>query len=95
MIGRFFTRALALILALTVFVLTLWFAFSLEPEGPAGWGVWAGLVVAGALGAFVIYRLMLHAGGIGTRYHERTGAGMMLGMGYESNRRNWEDDELD
>lgn len=95
MIGRFVSRALALIFALTVFILMLWLALSLEPEGTAGWAVLSGLVTAGAFGAFVIYRLMLRAGGVGGPYQERTGAGMMLGMGYEANRDREDDDLID
>jgi drug/metabolite transporter (DMT)-like permease len=95
MIGRFFTRLMALIFALSVFAVMVWLALNLEPEGTAGWAVLSGLVIAGAIGAFLIYHLMVRTGGIGGPYQERTGAGMMLGMGYEANRDRADDDLID
>jgi Na+/H+-dicarboxylate symporter len=92
-ISRFMTRVLALLLSLGVIGLTAWLAFNLHPESLSGWFVLAGLVGAGLLCAVALYLGLKRATGFGAPHPERTGAGMMVGLGYRA--RQSDEDELD
>lgn len=92
-ISRFMTRVLALLLSLSVFGLTVWLALNLHPESMSGWFVLAGLVGAGLLCAVALYLGLKRATGFGAPHPERTGAGMMVGLGYRA--RQSDEDELD
>lgn len=92
-IARMFTRFLALILALSVFGVTLWLALYMRPEGTGGWALLIGLPFAGALAGFIIYASLVRSTGAASPHSERTGAGMMVGLGYRARRD--DEDELD
>ncbi|WBQ09783.1 hypothetical protein L2D01_12935 [Hyphomonadaceae bacterium ML37] len=92
-IARMFTRFLALILALSVFGVSLWLAFYMRPEGAGGWVLLIGLPFAGALAGLIIYGSLMRSTGVSAPHPERTGAGMMVGLGYRA--RQSDEDELD
>ncbi|MBI1265689.1 MAG: hypothetical protein GC187_13270 [Alphaproteobacteria bacterium] len=92
-IARLFTRFLALILALSVLGGALWLAIYMHPESAGGWVLRLAVPLMGALGAFLVYRGLMRATGFGAPHAERTGAGLLMGLGYRS--RQDEGDQLD
>lgn len=92
-IARLFTRFLALILALSVPGGALWLAIYMQPESAGGWVLRLAAPLMGALGAFFIYRGLMRATGLARPHGGRTGAGLLMGLGYRS--RQDEEDQLD